>query len=83
MCNQLIPHVRNKESQVRMQYLTVALGGLVVACLPLEPRFASSNAAEGDGFLRAIKISSVKPSVPCREILRQVKKPYGYERDTS
>jgi hypothetical protein len=26
----------------------VALGGLVVACLPLDPRFAGSNPVEGD-----------------------------------
>jgi hypothetical protein len=51
----------------------VALGGLVVACLPLDPRFAGSNPAEDDGFSRVIKIRStpsfggeVKPSVPCR-----------------
>jgi hypothetical protein len=36
----------------------VDLGGLVVACLPLDPKFAGSNAAEDDGFLRAIKIRS-------------------------
>jgi hypothetical protein len=30
--------------------LRVALGGLVVACLPLGPRFAGSNPAEDDGF---------------------------------
>jgi hypothetical protein len=51
----------------------VALGGLVVACLPLHPRLAGSNLAEDDGFLRVIKIRSttsfggeVKSSVPCR-----------------
>jgi hypothetical protein len=51
----------------------VALGGLVVACLPLDPRFAGSNPAEDDGFLRVITIRSttsfgeeVKPLVPCR-----------------
>jgi hypothetical protein len=45
----------------------------VVACLPLDPRFAGSNPAEDDGFLRVIKIRSmtsfggeVKPSVACR-----------------
>jgi hypothetical protein len=36
----------------------VALGGLVVACLPLDPRFPVSNPAEDDGFLRVIKIRS-------------------------
>jgi hypothetical protein len=45
----------------------------VVAFLPLDPRFAGSNPAEDDGFLRVIKIRSttsfggeVKPSAPCR-----------------
>jgi hypothetical protein len=28
----------------------VTLGGLVVACLPLDPRFAGSNPAEDDRF---------------------------------
>jgi hypothetical protein len=44
----------------------------MVACLPLDPRFAGSNPAEDDGFLRAIKICSLtslggeeKLSVPC------------------
>jgi hypothetical protein len=34
----------------------VALGGLVASCLPLETRFAGSNPAEADGFLKEIKI---------------------------
>jgi hypothetical protein len=45
----------------------------VVACLPLDPKFAGSNPTKDDGFLRVIKIRSttsfggeVKPSVPCR-----------------
>jgi hypothetical protein len=36
----------------------VVIGGLVVACLPLDPRFAGSNPAEDDRFLRVIKIRS-------------------------
>jgi hypothetical protein len=40
------------------QLLLVALGGLVIACLPLDTRFAGSNPAEDDGFLRVIKIRS-------------------------
>jgi hypothetical protein len=40
-----------------LKYLaTFALSGLVVACLPLEPRFSGSNLAEDSGFLRVIKI---------------------------
>jgi hypothetical protein len=50
---------------------------------------SGSNPAEGDGFLRAIKIRSqtsfgreVKPSAPCRRILRHVKYPLRYDSDT-
>jgi hypothetical protein len=57
--------------------------------MPLDPRFARSNPAEDDGFLKATKIRSrtsfggdVKPSVPCPKILRHVKELYEYERDT-
>jgi hypothetical protein len=42
-----------------------------------------SNTAEGDEFLRAIKIhctpsfeGEVKPSAPCHKILRHVKEPF-------
>jgi hypothetical protein len=33
----------------------VALGSLVVACLPLDLRFAGSNPAEDDGFFKGDK----------------------------
>jgi hypothetical protein len=53
----------------------VALSGLVVVCLPLDPRFSGSNLAEDDGVLRAIKIPTtasfgeeVKSSIPYRKI---------------
>jgi hypothetical protein len=52
--------------------------------MPLDPRFADSNPAEGDGFLSAIKICStssfggeVKPAVPYSNISRHFKDPYG------
>jgi hypothetical protein len=68
----------------------VALGGLVVACLPLDPRFMGSNPTKDDGFLSAIRIYStgsfrgeIKPYVPCRKILRQLRNLTRYERDTS
>jgi hypothetical protein len=55
-------------------------GDLVVAHLSLDP-------TEEDGFLKTNKIRSttsfggeVKPSVPCRKILRHVKNPYEYEK---
>jgi hypothetical protein len=54
------------------------------SCVSLNPRFAGTNPAEEDGFLRAIKICSatsfegeLKPSVPCRKILRYAKEPPG------
>jgi hypothetical protein len=46
----------------------------------------SSNSAENNGFLRAIKIRStpsfrgeVKPFAPCRKILQHVKNPFKYD----
>jgi hypothetical protein len=51
----LTPHSLEKTD---LNQHKVALGGLVVACLPLDPRFAGSNPAEDDAFLRAIKIRS-------------------------
>jgi hypothetical protein len=56
----------------------------------LGPRFAGSDPAEEDGFLRVINICSttsfrgeVKLSVPCCYISQHVKEPHEYERDTS
>jgi hypothetical protein len=72
---------RNTHNHI-FSYFVSRLGILVVSCLPLDQRVAGSNAAEDDGFLMAIKIRStaslggeIKPSVPCRKILRQVKNP--------
>jgi hypothetical protein len=60
----------------------------VVIVLVLGSRFASSNLAKDNGFLRVIKLHSttslrgkVKPLVPCREMFRHVKNPAEYERD--
>jgi hypothetical protein len=54
----------------------------------LDPRFVGSNPAESDGFLRA-KIPKhaflrrrIKQSAPCCNILRHVKDPLRYDRDT-
>jgi hypothetical protein len=62
--------------------MRIVPGGVMVS-VPLDPRFAGSNPAQCDGFLRAIKIPSmpsfggeVKPSAPCSKILRHVKIPY-------
>jgi len=41
---------------VRAYVRVVALGGIVVACLPLGPSFAGSNPVDYDGFLIAINI---------------------------
>jgi hypothetical protein len=38
-----------------MNIYNVALGGLVVECLSLDPRFSGSNPVENDGLLRVIK----------------------------
>jgi hypothetical protein len=58
----------------------------LLSCLPLDPRFAGSNPADHDGFLRVIKIRNttyfegeVKLSASC-EFLRHVKYPYRYEK---
>jgi hypothetical protein len=63
------------------------LDDIVVAHLSLDPRFAGSDPAEEDGFLKTNKIRSttsfggeVKPLVPCRKTLRHVKNPYEYEK---
>jgi hypothetical protein len=56
----------------------------VIACLPLDPRFAGSNPAEDDGFLRVIKIrgtTSFGGEVKSSVNFRHVKEPYKHERD--
>ena len=46
-------------SQVTVE--VVGFGGLVVMCLPRDPRFADSNPAEVDGFSWDVKILSTSP----------------------
>jgi hypothetical protein len=55
----------------------------VVTCLALDPRFAASNPAEEDEFLRTIKIRrtisfgrEAKALVPSRKSLRHVEELY-------
>jgi len=43
-------------------FILCGFGGLGVACWPLVPKFAGSNPAEADGFLRAKKSSARLPS---------------------
>jgi hypothetical protein len=57
--------------------------------LQLDPSFAGSNSAEGDGLLRAIRIRSstsfgeeIKPEAPCRKSLA-CKNHLQYEKNTS
>jgi hypothetical protein len=72
-------------------FLLVVLGGLVVIVLALDQSFASSNPAEDDGFLWAIKIRSttslgeeVNPSVPISfDFFLNINNPAEYERDIS
>jgi hypothetical protein len=52
----------------------------MVSVLATGPKGRGFEPSEGDGFLRAIKVSSipsfgwkVKPEIPCRKILRHVK----------
>jgi hypothetical protein len=56
----------------------------MLSCVLLDPKFTGLNPAEDDAFLRAVIIRSttsfgkeVKPSAPCRKILRRVKDPCG------
>jgi hypothetical protein len=56
------------------------LDSVVVSVLATGPKVRGFKAGRGDGFLRAIQIRStvflggaVKPSAPCRKILRHVK----------
>jgi hypothetical protein len=57
----------------------VVLGGLVVIVLATGPKFAGSNPAEGNVFLKIRSTTSfgreVNPSVSSRKILRHVKDP--------
>jgi hypothetical protein len=55
----------------------------VVACLPLDPRFAGPYPVENDGVVIEIKIrgttsfgGKIKQSVPCRKILQHVKETF-------
>jgi hypothetical protein len=68
----------------------VAVNGLVVMVLAIEPKSRRFTPDPGRWFLSVIRIRSttsfggqVKPSVPHRKILQHVKKRYEYEGDTS
>jgi hypothetical protein len=41
----------------QVSWLVFPIGGLVLSCSPLDPKFAGSNPAEDNGFLSVIKIS--------------------------
>jgi hypothetical protein len=58
-----------------------SLGGVVVSVPATEPKVRGFKPGRGDGLLRVMKTRStpslgweVKPEVPCRKILRHVKK---------
>jgi hypothetical protein len=66
------PQRRGMQSEVSFDAIKT-VGGLVVTWTGLDPKFAGSNPAEDNGFLRVIKIlcttsfgGEVKSSVPCR-----------------
>jgi hypothetical protein len=75
-------------SEVTSSYMPlVVFSGLVVECLPLDPRFVGSNLDEDDGFLRVIKIRSmtsfrakVKVDPPRRKTLWHVKMPTSMKK---
>jgi hypothetical protein len=76
----------------KIQYIFLYIDVRNFVVLPLDPMFAGSNPAVGNGFLRAIKIRStfsfgaeVKLLAPCRKVLRHVKETFEvwYEGDTS
>ena len=46
---------------INIHHSVVSLGGLGVTCLPQDPRFASSNPTEVDGFFQDVKILSTSP----------------------
>jgi hypothetical protein len=56
--------------------------GPVVSVLAIEPKFRGFKPDRDGGFLRAIELRTlsfgeeVKPSSPCRKILRHVKEPF-------
>jgi hypothetical protein len=77
-CKLCLYNMRFEISVEMMAYTAwqVTLSGLVVACLPLDPRFMGSNPAKDDGFLWVIKICSttsfgeeVKLSAPYHKFL--------------
>jgi hypothetical protein len=70
-------------------YIYIIIGDVMFIVLGIEPKVSLVQTRLSAMILRAIKIRSrtsfgreVKPTAPCRKILRQVKEPYEYERDT-
>jgi hypothetical protein len=66
----------------------VAVGGLLVSVLAIGPNVRGFKTGQGRCIFKGDKIRSttsfggeVKPSVTCREILRQVKDLYSMKRD--
>jgi hypothetical protein len=64
-------------------FKNVVLGGLVVTVLAVGPKVRIFKPSRGCLILREIKIRStlyfgweIKPSAPCRKILRHVKQPF-------
>jgi hypothetical protein len=69
---------------------SVVLGGLVVSVLVIEQKVRGFKPGRRRWIFKGDKVRStpsfreeIKPSVPCRKILRHAKEPYEYERDTS
>jgi hypothetical protein len=44
-----------QNKHIELKALLIAVGSLVVACLPMDTRFAASNPAEDDGIFKGDK----------------------------
>jgi hypothetical protein len=69
----------SRGSSLSRPVLGCHLRSVMVSVLAVGPKFRGFTPGRGDGFLKAIKIRStpsiggeVKPSAPCRKILRRV-----------
>jgi hypothetical protein len=71
-----------------MPNIRVVFGGIVVIVLAIGPKVFGFKPGRGRWILRAINpyhdffVREVKPSVPCRNVLRHVRIPAKNARDT-
>jgi hypothetical protein len=82
-------HEQQQTIQMRSNVREAALGGLVVIVLAIGPKVHGFKPGRGRHIFKGDKIrrttvfgGQVQPSVPCK-IMRHVKNPHKYERNTS